>query len=130
VVLQGSKIWWSTNCMTANFYKYCTNLSQNSPKSCPLFFLLCTHFNESDILRKKKYVFAEVSSPQITKRLGTQIANPPSVTFAKVSNCSKLFNLRICDLRNLFVVCLPLELKYLLVYRDIKGKTSEDGPSL
>jgi hypothetical protein len=82
---------WSTNRNSANFYKYCTTLSQNSPKS-RLFtrFFIIYKFNESEPCMRYLEVEkvcncgpAKLSSPQITKGLGMHIANPQSVTFAE-----------------------------------------------
>jgi hypothetical protein len=55
---------------------------------------------------------AEVLSPQITNRLGPQIANPQSVTLTKgLQNLTNYLSpqiCRICDLRNFFGDCPPL----------------------
>ncbi len=52
------------------------------------------------ICKEKKYVFADFTNPQI-KKIGPQIANPQSATFAEVCKYSNLFkfaNLWVCDL--------------------------------
>jgi hypothetical protein len=89
-------------------------LPQNSPKSWIFkrFFYYTRYKLEvgrciTYLHTGKIYIcgLAEVLSSQITKRLGPQIANPQSVTFAKSSQSDKIFesaNLRICDSQNLF----------------------------
>ncbi len=51
--------------------------------------------------KDKKYVFTDFTNPQI-KKIGPQIANPESATFAEVCKYNKLLKfatLRVCDLR-------------------------------
>ncbi len=52
----------------------------------------------------------KIENPQIGKRLGPQIANP-QIHLQKVHKPSKFempLSLRICDLRDIVVVCLPM----------------------
>jgi hypothetical protein len=73
--------------------KYCTTLSQNSPKTrsakISVKCIMCKFELEHDsavyaifVRRNSMYVFAEVLSPQITK-IGLQVANLQSATFAR-----------------------------------------------
>jgi hypothetical protein len=85
--------------------KYRTTLSQPqyTPKIRLCIRVLCTNFNFSIICyfgKEKKYVFSDLrkfSSPQITKKSGSQIRNVPH--FRKVRKSNKL--LKFAKLRNL-----------------------------
>jgi hypothetical protein len=83
--------------------KYRTTLSQYTPKIRLCICVFCTNLNFSIICyfgKEKKYVFSDLrkfSSPQITKKSGSQIRYVPH--FRKVRKSNKLF--KFAKLRNL-----------------------------
>jgi hypothetical protein len=126
----------SANCKSANFYdrsanckctefkkKFCTTLSQNSPKShlFKRFFLLCTNLNQSikcHSCKQKKYVlfvdlqkFKSANHKKIVQYL--QIANSQVPHLRRVCKSIKFkfYQIKVrkfADLRILFEECPPL----------------------